>query len=212
MSDSNSIVIKYCKKCQCETERYATGACKPCNKKASNTWKAENRDRVKAINTAYRAANPEKLKAAAATWYASNTEKKHAKNAAWHAANPGRKKEIDAAWRLENIERCRAKSAGWAKANPEAKRIHNQNRHARKRDNGGSLSVGVSAKLFKLQRGKCACCSLPLGDDYHLDHIDAVSTGGMNVDSNMQLLRKICNLQKYNKHPIDFMQSRGFLL
>ena len=36
--------------------------------------------------------------------------------------------------------------------------------------------------------------------------------GGLNADSNMQLLRAECNLQKSAKHPVDFMQSRGFLL
>jgi len=28
----------------------------------------------------------------------------------------------------------------------------------------------------------------------------------------MQLLNAICNLQKHAKHPVDFMQERGFLL
>lgn len=36
--------------------------------------------------------------------------------------------------------------------------------------------------------------------------------GGANTDENMQLLRAVCNMQKSAKHPIDFMQSRGFLL
>jgi len=36
--------------------------------------------------------------------------------------------------------------------------------------------------------------------------------GGSNTDDNMQLLRKLCNLQKHAKHPVDFMQERGFLL
>jgi 5-methylcytosine-specific restriction endonuclease McrA len=52
----------------------------------------------------------------------------------------------------------------------------------------------------------------PLGDNYHLDHITPITLGGSNTDDNMQLLRQRCNNQKYNKHPIDFMQSRGFLL
>lgn len=35
---------------------------------------------------------------------------------------------------------------------------------------------------------------------------------GTNTDDNIQLLRKLCNLQKSAKHPVDFMQQRGFLL
>jgi hypothetical protein len=39
-----------------------------------------------------------------------------------------------------------------------------------------------------------------------------LALGGSNTDDNMQLLRAICNYHKYTKHPIDFMQSKGFLL
>jgi 5-methylcytosine-specific restriction endonuclease McrA len=51
-----------------------------------------------------------------------------------------------------------------------------------------------------------------LGDNYHLDHIVPLAIGGTNTDDNIQLLRQKCNQQKSAKHPIDFMQSRGFLL
>lgn len=33
-----------------------------------------------------------------------------------------------------------------------------------------------------------------------------------NTDDNIQLLRKLCNHKKGTKHPVDFMQERGFLL
>ena len=89
---------------------------------------------------------------------------------------------------------------------------NNHNRRARMLEVGGKLSSGLSGRLFKLQRGKCACCKLPLGDDYHLDHIIPIDLGGANEDWNIQLLRAKCNCQKHNTHPIDFMQSKGFLL
>lgn len=74
------------------------------------------------------------------------------------------------------------------------------------------MSSGLAIRLYKLQRGKCACCGLPLGDDYHLDHIMPLALGGTNTDDNIQLLRAKCNMQKSAKHPVDFMQQRGFLL
>lgn len=55
-------------------------------------------------------------------------------------------------------------------------------------------------------------CGKPLGDAYHLDHVMPLALGGSNTDDNMQLLRDRCNLQKHAKHPVDFMQERGFLL
>jgi 5-methylcytosine-specific restriction endonuclease McrA len=45
-----------------------------------------------------------------------------------------------------------------------------------------------------------------------MDHIIPLALGGANTDDNIQLLRATCNLQKHTKHPIDFMQQRGYLL
>jgi len=39
-----------------------------------------------------------------------------------------------------------------------------------------------------------------------------LALGGANADDNIQLLRSTCNQQKHAKHPVDFMQQKGFLL
>lgn len=156
--------------------------CKACNNKSSAKWRAENPEKAKTAIAKWRAANPEKVKAYAAKWRASNPEK------------------------------LKAAYVEWCAANLEARRIHVENRRARKRAAGGKLSKGLAERLFKLQRGKCACCKQPLGDDYHLDHIMPLALGGTNTDENIQLLRATCNNQKHAKHPIDFMQQRGYLL
>jgi 5-methylcytosine-specific restriction endonuclease McrA len=111
---------------------------------------------------------------------------------------------------MANKEHCNAVVAARRAANTEATRIQKLNR--RGRASGGKLSKGLSVRLFKLQRGKCACCGQPLGTDYHLDHIMPLALGGSNTDENIQLLRATCNRQKNAKHPIDFTQQRGFLL
>ncbi len=125
---------------------------------------------------------------------------------AWKSKNRDKVKAYNAAYGAAHREEAKA----WRRANKNVDRVHKQNR--RHRERGGNLSAGIALKLFKLQRGKCACCGELLGDDYQLDHIMPIALGGKNVDSNMQLLRKVCNLQKHAKHPIDFMQERGLLL
>lgn len=124
-------------------------------------------------------------------------EKAKARYGVWSVANPG-----------EAIARATA----WNAAHPDERRGLTQNRRAKLKEIGGVLSKGLAKKLLTLQRGKCACCGLPLGDDYHMDHVMPLSLGGLNIDENVQLLRQRCNNQKSAKHPIDFMQSRGFLL
>jgi hypothetical protein len=186
--------MKTCTKCgeaKSETEFYKEARsldglrtrCKACMNETNTKWITVNREKSRAIVAKYDAAN---------------REKRRAKEAAYRAANPEKERERHAKYRA---------------ANQESYRIHCQNRRARKRENGGELSKGLADRLFKLQRGKCACgCKQPLGYNYHLDHIMPISLGGTNTDDNIQLLRARCNIQKKAKHPVDFMQQRGFLL
>lgn len=246
-------MIKFCIKCEVETNRYKNGACVQCakiyrvankvkaksacaawykaNRVKSNTYGAAyrkaNPEKIKATNNAWRKANPEKTKAHSTAYNAAHREERKSFAAAYAKAHPDKIKERFAAyyvankcqlnertkaWRASNPEKVKDAAAAWRSANPDARRIIEQNRRARKRANGGVLSKDIATKLFKLQKGKCPCCSKPLGDNYHLDHIVPVVLGGANEDWNMQLLTQRCNNQKHAKPPIDFMQSKGFLL
>lgn len=211
-------MTKFCKKCNAETERYQGGGCKPCQRKNSlDRYYSGGQPRIKlteeqkkanrkALLLAYSLKNKERLKIVSKNWSIANKERRKE-----YEKTPGRKAKGASRYAL-NPEKAKAYKAVWAKAHPEAKRIHNNNRRALKAASGGKLSRGLSVKLFKLQRGKCPCCGFPLGDDYHLDHKMPVALEGSNTDDNMQLLRKTCNLNKSAKHPVDFMQERGFLL
>lgn len=217
MSDAEftAIPVRPCIKCG-STERYPRpgmlGPCKACsavmrakyreNNKEKNraieyAWVANNKERVRANKNAWRLANKDKIKASGAKYYAGNREKVDAANNKWKA---------------ENADKVKKAASDRKKAHPEIVRVHNQNRRARKAAVGGKLSMDIEAKLFKLQKGKCACCGKSLASGHHLDHITPLSLGGRNEDSNMQLLTPLCNLQKHAKHPVDFMQERGFLL
>jgi len=219
--------MKFCKKCQAETERKPSGDCKPCARAYSAAWRAANPDKVKASNAAwakanpekakaknaaYRAANPEKAKANSAAWRAANPEKAKSYSAARYADNPEKVKSYSAAYRAANQGKVKANIAAWYAANPEARRIHNNNRRARERNAEGTHTASDIASLMALQKGKCACCRASIKDGYHVDHIMPLSLEGSNDRHNLQLLCPTCNLQKHASHPIDFMQSRGFLL
>lgn len=177
-------------------------SCKSCFKKSSS----------KEVKSAWYAANVEKRKADYAIWYAANRSKRKESSAAYYASNRDKVNATTAKWRAANPNRFKETYAAWSAANPEKRRVNEHNRRARKRENGGRLSSGITQRLLKLQRGKCACCAKPLGDDYHLDHIMPLALGGANTDNNMQLLRADCNRAKWAKHPVDYMRSKGFLI
>lgn len=204
--------MKYCHKCG-ETKQkqdfYADAnkkdgkksECKACSAIATAKWRAANKDKHLGYQAKWRADNP----GYHAKWLTANREKRREYQSKWLSDNLGYK----AKWFADNPER----KAKWYSASLAAYRIYSHARRARKKEVGGKLSSGIADRLFTIQCGKCACgCKQPLGDDYHLDHIMPLALGGSNTDNNIQLLRSKCNMQKSAKHPVDFMQSRGFLL
>lgn len=187
---------KFCKKCEEETERNKAGVCKPCACVASNKWYYENMEKAKVSQKNYVEQNRKKLKLYLVQYKKNNRD---------------RINELNKNWAEKNKDKVSLSNKKWCSKNNEKLRVIVRNRRAKLRTTG-TLSVDIAAKLFKLQKGKCACCGEPLGSDYHLDHIMPIALGGENVDKNIQLLRARCNMQKQATHPVDFMQRRGFLL
>ena len=196
---------KQCKKCGLS---FLGRVCKPCRveyqreyrKKNPNydaEWVKKNKEKVELSRTKHYLANKQKIIDRAKKWAEENREK-----------NILRHRE----YRVRNADKCSAYSKVWREKNKDLKRVYAQNRRAKQRENGGELSPTLTKKLFDLQKGKCACCGKPLGNKFQLDHIMPIALGGKHEDSNIQLLTQKCNAQKHAKHPVDFMQSRGFLL
>jgi 5-methylcytosine-specific restriction endonuclease McrA len=151
---------------------------------------------VHANNKRYREKHADAEKSRTATWRVNNKYKASLLNATWRANNP---------------EKAKNSSKEWKKANPDANRVHCNNRRARI-TSSGKLSNSIAKKLLGLQRGKCACCKKIVGEEYHLDHIMPLALNGPNADENVQILCVSCNQSKHKKHPVDFMQQRGYLL
>lgn len=106
----------------------------------------------------------------------------------------------------------------WQKKNVEIVRISKVNaerrRRAKKFAAGGIHSQSDMDELFKLQNGCCVSCRKKLGTgrSRHVDHIIPLARGGDNGRRNLQILCMSCNSSKHARDPIEFMQSRGFLL
>jgi len=232
--------VKVCKKCG-GTDFVPSGYCRPCAKvrvakwqkehpergiAASKKWREAHREKSRANtkkwqekNKEYRAEygrkwreeHQEEHKAAKKKWREKNKDRHEQYQIAWETANRKRRSAGRKEWREQNRERDRKNLIEWAKKYPDRVRIKAQNRRAKKKSNGGSLSRDIVSKLLQLQKEKCAICRVPLNGEYHLDHILPLILKGRNEDKNMQLLCPPCNLSKSSKHPIEFMQSRGFL-
>lgn len=178
------------------SEHYDDSEFRDLSKQRTKKWYLENKQKAAEYSRKYKAIKKHELSEYGKLYYAVNKEKI---------------KEYSRKWSLENREKINKTRAKRRKINPEIHRSSSRKRKSRIAV-CGDLGIGLVDKLLKLQRCKCACCGLPLGKNYHMDHIIPLALGGAHTDDNIQLLRAKCNMQKSAKHPVDFMQSRGFLL
>ena len=213
--------IKPCKNCG-SLNKNNDGSCKQCKnlhtklKRESNREKSnlDSRNNAKAKAERRRLSKEECKKCGGSDWNNQGMCRTCAaiKRKIKYDATAEKSKAGARRWHHENREKALLRSKKYKQDNPAKFRVYEHNRNAKIKENGGILSVDIISKLLVLQKGKCACCRLPLGDDYHLDHIMPVKLGGKNEDSNIQLLTSVCNMRKSAKDPIDFMQELGFLL
>lgn len=185
----------------------------------SKEWHTNNTDRKKIYDKEYRKANHSKIrtkeklhyennKGKAAEYRNKNKEIIAARKKIYYNAN----KERLAAYRKENNERRANHNRKYRESDPLRYRRYLHIRRTRLAAINENYESGYIKILFKLQRGKCAICRCLIKSGYHVDHIQPISKGGTNGKDNIQLLCPTCNLTKNASDPIDFMQSRGFLL
>lgn len=187
---------KTCRKCG---EHYAGERCKPCRKARMAKHYAENRERMIAKSAAWRAANPEKVRACSAAYRAQKHDQVLAAQDAWRKANP----EKHRAWRYENAARMRELRAAWWKANPEAAAAYYAKRRAQKESATplwfGDFDVFAVREAYHLSRMR----KRVTGFDWHVDHVVPLQgkrVCGLHVAINLAVIPATLNLKKSNSH------------
>lgn len=148
---------------------------------------------------------PEAIANRLASWKA-NPNKRVLRGADSHKWKGGRRASYE---RMRDSGALAARLRRYRKANPHKLREWGQRRRSGKT---GRLPQGTVAKLFKLQRGRCAACKGKLPKNYHVDHVMPIMKGGKHKKDNVQLLCPTCNTRKSAKLPEAFMRELGYLL
>ena len=143
-------------------------------------------------------------------WAEKNRERKLAYMVEWYRENLAHVAAYDALRWSDPATKKRRKAV--VAANPDRYNAYAQNYRALKASAPGRYTAEDIARIKKGQRSRCAACRKSLAKGYHVDHIKALSKGGTNHPSNLQLLCAFCNLSKADMDAIDFMQRRGLLL
>ena len=157
--------------------------------KASKKWRESHievaREKGRAYSLAYAATHREQERLRAAKWREDFPDKLRAMQRRHYLENKAMIAEARKEYRARNREKCRE----WA-----------NERKAKQRAGGGGLSRGYVVTLFKRQCGLCVACHADLQvTGKHIDHIVAISNGGLHCDENVQLLCPTCNRRKSAK-------------
>lgn len=149
-----------------------------------------------------------------AEWVADVENKKAiaARVRVYRAEHAERYSEIYKRYRSENAEKVKAKEAKYLRDNPEKARAKCARRRARKLGAEGSHTPEQVATLLVTQKFKCAICRTNIKGRHQEDHIVALTAGGSDYISNIQLLCKSCNSSKGCRDQIDWARTKGMLL
>lgn len=220
------VAVKPCIKCGA-MDRNKSGGCRPCQKERNRKYYEANLERVAEHSCKWREENPERSTELKRKWFEANREKAAEYQRKWRKTNPEKAHSHSVKYYVANREEvlkrkrqyCKANSdvraninRNWKDNNPEKVKTLKENYRARKKGNGGKLSASIVQKLLTKQNNKCVCCGASLDNGYHLDHIMPLALGGMNDDSNVQLLTPKCNMSKGSKHPDDWAREKGIKL
>jgi 5-methylcytosine-specific restriction endonuclease McrA len=186
--------------------------CKACSKAYLSQHYAKNKAAYAAKAVVWKAANRESQSAKRHAYYVANRDRILAEVAAYYAANAPKIRAKVGAYAAANADLVRARNLAYIKSNPEKIAARNAKSHARRIKAPGTYTADDVKALMALQRGLCAACRCSIRLRFEVDHVMPLARGGSNDRKNLQLLCRSCNRRKQAKHPIDFMQSKGFLL
>jgi 5-methylcytosine-specific restriction endonuclease McrA len=202
---------KPCQRGHLSQRRTVNHGCSECE------WKKLRRDDRNASERRARELNPDierarvarylatdKAKATRLAYYLAHVEdiKRRAKE--WKEQNPERALENRQKHYAANKDKIVQRVAAWNAANPDGPRTRGRNYRAKLNVAEGSHARQEVAALYEKQGGICVYCAKPLGTKYHADHIVALSKGGSNWISNIQLTCGPCNNHKRATDPAEF--------
>lgn len=153
--------------------------------------------------------NKEKLNILSKKRYEDNKEEKLKVRREYVKKNPDKIVQQQKNWYLKNRELKILKSCEYIKNNKLKHCIYNEKRRSNKNNTcDKSINEIAILKMMNNQKSKCIYCDTCIIKDFHIDHINPLSRGGLHSIINIQLLCPNCNCSKGNKNNKEFIKYR----
>jgi 5-methylcytosine-specific restriction endonuclease McrA len=158
----------------------------------------ENKESVIAAAKEWRQNNLLAAKESVSKYQARHKDEILKRSRDYYSTNRESMLEYHRQYREKNSEIIKLRVRHSQQKNPLRLRIAKYVRRAREKT--GVVTTTRVKELIVEQLGRCNYCYSELVD-FHVDHIIPLALGGINDDSNIQLLCPKCNRKKGAKHP-----------
>lgn len=205
--------------------------CKHCQSERRSQWRKDNPDKDKAQRQRYydnnsdailqrqrqrRLEKPDSNKSAVRRWRERNLDRHKNMVANWASRNREKLNAIAREKRARRTDADRlmlaAMARRWRAGNPEISRLSAKNaKHRRRSQTGDGVVTRAEWQAIKaLYDNRCIYCAQrrPLT----MDHVVALSRGGLHRADNIVPACRSCNSRKQARDAIEYNQSRGLLL
>lgn len=160
---------------------YKESQCKKCSNNMSSMWCNNNKEHKKLYDKQNYQDNKEKIDKRNKQWYKNNEEK-------------------IIQYRINNKEKYKEYYIKWCKNNLEKVAAFNANYRSLKESQTPVLNEEEQKRINRLYE---ICKQLNYNSkDFHVDHIQPISKGGLHHPDNLQILPDWLNCEKNNKWPL----------
>lgn len=196
------------------------------------TWRAANKEKLKADGAAYYIANKERMNSAGAEHYRAHAEEYKERAAKWAKQNLKRRYEVTSKWRKEhpelyveaarrgwikhrpkrlavlkeyrakNVQKMRALNAAWKEKNPEAQAHHCGLRRTRKMK---ATPAWANIDAIRMIYKRASELSKETGVAHHVDHEIPLKHSlvcGLHCEFNLRVIPARENCEKKNKFSV----------
>ena len=142
----------------------------------------------------YRKNNKEKNATGKKKWYEKNKEKAAATMKKWQGNNRDKCATAMKKYRKNNKEKCVTARKKWYKDNPDKVNAYAAKHRALRLKQTPVLTETEHQQIELIYKKRDE-----LGSNYHVDHIQPLSKGGLHHPNNLQIVTEKYNLQKGSK-------------